>query len=133
MAMTEISRFSVSEIRPITDRERSVIGWLLDHCDRGDEFRNQIDRITVCSKCTCGCPTVSFASNGVPISRNGESIISDHLAEMKGEMFGVMLFANEEMLSTLEVYSQTGDVRSFGLPTIEELFVWEELSKRSQQ
>jgi hypothetical protein len=120
--MTEASRFSVSEIRPLTDREHEVIGWLLDHSERGGEFRDQVDRMTVCSKCTCGCPTIDFAFEGAPVSRKGERVISDHLAEMDGEPFGVMLFASDGKLSTLEVYSQTGNVTSFGLPAIEQLF-----------
>ena len=110
------------DLRALTEQERAVIGWLLDHCDQGDEFRNQIDRITVCSNCTCGCPTVDFAYDSVPVSRNGGRVISDHLAEMNGEPFGVMLFASEGKLSTLEVYSQTVNVISFGLPTTEQLF-----------
>jgi hypothetical protein len=128
---SESSRFMVSDRRPLTDRERDVIGWLLDHCGRGEEFRAQLDRITVCSKCTCGCPTVDFAYDGAPAPRKGERVISDHLAEMNGELFGVMLFALHDKLSTLEVYSQTGNVESFGLPAVEELFPWEELRNHS--
>jgi hypothetical protein len=125
---SKASLLLVPDKRPLREPERAVIGWLLDHCDRGDEFRDQIDRVTVCSRCTCGCPTVNLASNGMPISRRGEILISDHLAEMNSELFGVMLFANDEVLSTLEVYSQTGNVKSFGLPTVEELFPWEGLT-----
>jgi hypothetical protein len=63
----------------------------------------------------------------MPVPRKGESLISDHLAEMDGELFGVMLFESHGKLSTLEVYSQTGNVHTFRLPTIGELFPWEEL------
>jgi hypothetical protein len=128
---SEANRFLVLDERPLTDRECEIIGWLLDHCDRGDEFREQISRITVRSKCTCGCPTVDFAYDGVPVPRKGEKVISDHLAEMNGESFGVMLFASQGKLSTLEVYSQTGNVKSFCLPTVEQLFPWEELRNHS--
>jgi hypothetical protein len=128
---SELSRLLVPDIRPLTERERAVVGWLLDHCEHGDEFRDQIDRITVCSRCRCGCPTVDFAYDGVPVPRKGETVISDHLAEMNGEPFGVMLFASHGKLSTLEVYSQTGNIKSFGLPATEELFPWEELRNRS--
>ena len=41
-----------------------------------------------------------------------------------------MLFQNDGHLSSLEVYSAAGTDKPFGLPAIEDLYSWEELSKR---
>jgi hypothetical protein len=129
--------------RPLTTHERDLILWLLDHPEEGNPANNavyvnpwflesdipqlkaQIDALTVVSKCTCGCPTVDFALEGIPIPRKGEHVIRDYLATVDGEEVGIMLFQNDGRLSSLEVYSAAGTDKPFGLPEIEAIFSWE--------
>jgi hypothetical protein len=93
-------------------------------------LRAQIDNLTVIAKCKCGCPTVFFALNEIPVPRKGERIISDYLATVDGQDVGAMLFQTEGILSSLEVYSCAGTDQPFDLPKIEALYSWEELSRR---
>jgi hypothetical protein len=108
--------------RPLTQQEREVVRWLIEnaHRDVGD-LSSQIERLTVAGKCKCGCPTVDFALDGVPVERKGEQLISDWLAEVDGEQVGVMLFQTNGKISTLEVYSLAGSDKPFGLPAIESM------------
>lgn len=105
--------------RQLTQEERELVTWLVEH-SRIDATRllPQIDRLSVAGRCTCGCPTVDFALDGVPVERKGEQLISDWLAEVDGEPVGVMLFQTNDRISTLDVYSLAGIETAFGLPRI---------------
>jgi len=112
--------------RPITTEERSLIQWLLQHGKPGSErFLSQLDSLTVVSKCLCGCPTVNFALQGEAVSQAPENILADFLATEAGEDVGIILFQREGRLSSLEVYSQRGADKPFGLPQIETIYSYE--------
>jgi hypothetical protein len=116
--------------RPITQEEVTLLHWLLEHGD--PQFRHlslQIDALRVVSKCSCGCPTVDFDLLDGINSRKGEKLIGDELGTVDGQEVGVMLFQVDGKLSTLEVYSFAGSDKPFGLPKIEDLYRWEDLSK----
>jgi hypothetical protein len=89
-----------------------------------------LERLTVVARCTCGCPTVYFEIEGNPATRKGEQIISDHLGTVDGQDIGEMLFALGNQLSSLEVYSQAGSDKPFGLPKVRDLYSFEESSAR---
>jgi hypothetical protein len=117
--------------KPITEQEGQLIKWLLKHGAPGsDQFISQVDLLTVISKCGCGCPTVNFAFHGKSVESENKSILADYLATVDGQDVGVILFQREGRLSRLEVYSQAGTDKPFGLPEIEALYPWEELSQR---
>lgn len=116
------NKFYEAAARPLTPRENDLVGWLVQHAHRdASELLPQIERLTVASKCKCGCPTVDFALDGAPVERKGEELISDWLAEVDGEPVGVMLFQAHGKISTLEVYSLAGSDKPFGLPAIESI------------
>jgi hypothetical protein len=117
--------------RAVTRKEAAVIEWLLRHGEQGsDRFFAQIETLTIVSRCTCGCPTVHFESENNQASRKGERLISDQLGTVDGEDVGVMLFELNGRLSTLEVYSCAGADKPFGLPKLEDLYTFEDASKR---
>ncbi len=94
-----------------------MIRWLLENGEpNASRLVDQINGLKVVSKCMCGCPTVYFALTGNPPSRKGERLVSDWLARMNEELFGVMLFEVGGEISSLEVYSCSGEVTGFGLP-----------------
>ena len=117
--------------RAVTREEAAVIEWLLRHGEKGaDGFFAQVETLTIVSRCTCGCPTVHFESEKNQASRKGERLISDQLGTVNGEDVGVMLFELNGRLSTLEVYSCAGADKPFSLPKLEDLYTFEDASKR---
>jgi hypothetical protein len=108
--------------RPLSAQESELLTWLLEHGFRGaPEFASQIPRLTVVGRCTCGCPTISFAFDGVPVKRKGEQLISDYIADVNGHQMGIMVFQTNGLLSSLEVYSCPGTDEPFGLPPIQNI------------
>jgi hypothetical protein len=104
--------------RPLTDHERELVEWLIEHGTYGDKptLHAQIPHLSVRERCTCGCPTVYFAFDGKPVPTKGERLVSDHLAIVDGMEVGIMLFETNGDLSSLEVYSCAGSDQPFGLP-----------------
>lgn len=131
--MTTLKDGMLPENRPATAQERSLIEWLLHQGNPGSEgFLQQVESLLVTSKCACGCPTVYFSREGEPTHSDAEHILADFLATVDGEDVGVILFQRGGRLSSLEVYSQAGTDKPFGLPEIETLYSWEELPERQR-
>ena len=109
--------------RPLTQHERDLIRWLIEHGDPGaTHLLSQLDRLSVAGKCTCGCPTIDFELDGEIVSPKGERVVSDWLAKVDGEPVGVMLFEANGKINSLEVYSCSGSKEPFGLPSIDSIF-----------
>jgi hypothetical protein len=107
------------ENRDLTNQEASLVRWLVEHGEPGcDLLLDQVENLKVVSKCNCGCPTIYFELQTAGNSRKGERLVSDWVAEMNDEMFGVMLFEAAGQISSLEVYCCSGRVTTFGLPEI---------------
>ena len=118
--MTEVTnKFEESLIRPLTQHERDLVRWLVEHSHPdASRLLPQIDRLSVATKCNCGCPSIDFALDGEPAARKGEQLVSDWIAEVDGMHVGVMLWQTNDRISTLEVYSLPGTDKPFGLPAI---------------
>jgi len=110
-------------IRPLTQHERDLVRWLIEHSFVKDatRFLPQVDKLSVVSKCNCGCPTIDFALDGVPVARKGERFISDWLAEVNGMPVYVQLWVSNDQINSLEVGSLPGTDQPFGLPAIESM------------
>lgn len=122
------------ENRPVSAKERSLIEWLLRHGNPGSEqFLQQVPSLVVVSKCSCGCPTVYFAQECEPVAESGSRILADYLATIDGQDMGVILFQKTGRLSSLEVYSLAGTDKPFGLPELEAIYPWEELSEHRRK
>jgi hypothetical protein len=60
----------IPEKRSLTRKERELSKWLLEHRNvDSSKLLAQIDKLTVVSKCNCGCPTVYLAVDGQEPSR----------------------------------------------------------------
>ena len=81
----------------------------------------QIERLSVISKCNCGCPTIDLALDGEPAVRKGEMFISDWLADVNGMPVYVQLWVSNGQISSLEVGSLPGTDQPFGLPAIKSI------------
>ena len=74
------------------------------------KWRDQVSQVIVVGGCQCGCGTIDFGSPGRE-RETGEykpRILADGVYEEDGVPFGIILFANEGCLWTLEIYSLTG-------------------------
>lgn len=111
--------------RALTQHERNLVFWLIEHSFIQDASRllPQVDRLSVISKCTCGCPTIDFTLDRqpAPATRKGERFISDWLAEVNGMLVYVQLWVLNDQISSLEVGSLPGTDQPFELPAIESI------------
>jgi hypothetical protein len=110
-------------IRPLTQHERDLVRWLIEHSFVKDASRPlpQVDRLSVVSKCNCGCPTIDFALDGEPAVLKGQHYISDWDAEVNGIPVYVQIWISKDQISSLEVGSYPGTDQPFGLPQIESI------------
>jgi len=108
--MPEVTNtFRVPLSRPLTQHERDLVLWLLDHSHLdSSRLLPQVDRLSVATKCTCGCPTIDFALDGEPVASKGEQLVSDWLADVDGMPVGIMLWQTDDRISTLEVSCLSG-------------------------
>jgi hypothetical protein len=116
------SKFREPLNRPLSQQERDLVRWLIEHSHVDwSRLLPQVDRLSVVWRCNCGCPTIDFALDGVPVGSKGEKLVSDWLAEVEGMPVGAMLWQTNDRISTLEVYSLPGTEKPFGLPDIESM------------
>jgi hypothetical protein len=105
--------------RDLNSAERDLLRWVLKRSAAEPErYLEQIPRLRVVGRCGCGCPTVDLALEGQPHSRDA---VARLIAEAEGQSpegisVGVLVFAKDEVLSVLEVYSVAGDAL-FSLPS----------------
>ncbi|MDL5053218.1 hypothetical protein QQ056_06630 [Oscillatoria laete-virens NRMC-F 0139] len=112
--------------RPLTDQERALARWMIQHgADGAERFLEQLDQATVVSGCDCGCASVDFQIGDRPRDyRPGLTIISDYLYERsEEEKYGVFIFTQDDMLSGIETHSFCD--RPAPLPRVDELIPFE--------
>jgi hypothetical protein len=117
---------SVREERPLCGEEIALLEWLLDH-GSGDapKYRYQIPLLRVVGSCECGCPTIDLAIGGTSHKTGASHIIADgEGTSPEGAFVGVILHVREGEISELEVYSMTGQEKSFSLPKPERITLW---------
>jgi hypothetical protein len=115
---------TIPENRPLTDEERSLVDWLLNHgIARAKDFVPQLDCARVVSRCGCGCASIDFAIDGVaPAHGLPIGVLSDfEWTGPHGELFGVFVFVRGGLLAGLEVWSQDGLANAELLPSIDSL------------
>ena len=107
--------------RPLSDQERVLVRWMLQHGEEGAEgFLDQLDHAIVSGVCGCGCASVDFQiGDRHPDRKKGMTILSDYLYGTESPLFGAFVFAHGDTLGGLEVYGfgETAD----RLPSPEEL------------
>lgn len=115
------SRIKMTFPRPLSDQERVLVRWMLQHGEPGaQEFLPQLDDAVVSGVCGCGCASVDFQIGDRHQDRKiGMTILSDYLYGPESLPFGAFVFAHGDILGGLEVYGfgETAD----RLPAPEEL------------
>jgi hypothetical protein len=117
----EHSTTRIPETRELTDEERHLIQWLLEHGEEGARsFLPQLADATVIGRCPCGCVSIDFAVGGrIPPGGGAMDILSDYIWREGDLPFGVFVFAYGGILAGLDVYSFADPVTK--LPEIEKL------------
>jgi hypothetical protein len=114
----------VPDPRPLTDRERLLLGELLRHGTRAAApYAGQLPQVTVVSRCSCGCPTLDLAVAGRSASPGSPSTTLAGAAGVspEGVLFEIILHGREGIISELEVYAPAGADGPFTLPGIERI------------
>lgn len=101
--------------RPLSADEARVLSRLLSLEFAGAlELRRQVPHARVVAHCQCGCATVDLAvdqsaaepAHGLRSPIPAEGVVLDEIGEHTG---GVIIFLKDGYLSSLEVYSSSGD------------------------
>jgi hypothetical protein len=113
--------------RPLSIAERSITKWMLEHGGRDNsKYLLQLDKATVIRTCDCGCASVDFQIQDLPMNASaGLDILSDYLYKVESEVFGIFVFAKDEVLAGLEVYSCSGESTPKTLPETSSLIPFE--------
>jgi hypothetical protein len=114
----------ISEDRPLTEEERELLIWLIEHKQTGTEdYLSQVDCLRVVSRCGCGCASVNFSFDGVEPDRStGISPFSDWFWGTEGVDLGcVFAFDCQDKVGGIEVYSVDGSRTPSELPNIDDL------------
>jgi hypothetical protein len=116
---------TVHEERSLSPEEAALVEWLVEH-GRPDasQYRWQIPKLRVFSKCGCGCPTIDFAIGETRKVGSSHIIADGEGKSPEGAAVGIILHVREGEISELEVYSITGEATIFTLPNPDSIVLW---------
>ena len=114
---------SIPEDRVLTVQECELVRWLLEHGnENAKSFLVHLESAKVISRCYCGCASINFAvANKVPTAASFQVLSDFQWESPEGHLFGVFVFARNDLLSGLEVWSIDGQSTPTSLPAIENL------------
>jgi hypothetical protein len=97
--------------RQLTDQERSLVQWMLQHgSPEAVAFLPQLEIAEVKPwRCPCGCASFNFQICGKPDPPPGVHIIADFVFGDEDTLSGIFVFEKDGILSGLEVYGLSGD------------------------
>ncbi len=114
----------IPEDRPLSEKEVELVRWLLTNGDESAvDYLPQVDDLWVISHCGYGCASIDFSVAGsIPDRKAGMEILSDHNWRTGGEnLCGIFVFARNNKLAGLEVWSIDGLTPAPHLPDSDEL------------
>ena len=115
----------IREDRPLSAEEEAMLRWLLSRADpRGRSFLPQMESARVVSRCGCGCASVAFSIDGrePPVGSGLDQISHDYYWTLpSGGICSVFVFAKNDQLAGLEVWSVDGVETPAFLPRIDQL------------
>jgi hypothetical protein len=116
--MVEATHYRTPENRPLTTDERVLLEWLIANgSSNAAKYAWQIPRVSVVSRCTCGCPTIDLALDGKHVD-GGSELVADFVGKSpEGIQVGVILHCRGGQISELEVYAIDEVEGVFGLPS----------------
>jgi len=118
-----LARPNDMQSRELSTAERDLIQALLDHARLGNSpLATSLPDLRVVNACECGCPSVGLGLAGAPYEpeRLGPPVADMFGRTPAGDEVGVLLFAKDDRLSYLEIYSMSTN-NPEALPTIASL------------
>jgi hypothetical protein len=122
--METVNVYNIPEDRSLTQQESELVRWLLIHGkEEAKEYLPQVEKLHVVRRCGCGCASVDFSMDGnAPNFQTGIEILSDYRwRTSSGNLCGAFIFARENILAGLEVWSIDGGEMPSILPEPSEL------------
>ena len=115
------ARAKLTECRPLTERERELLEFMLTADFPGrDELKAQANGAEVCWECACGCGTINVELKEPYIRAATREPIP---VEAYGKGADVLLFVRPGLLSSLEIVNH-GDARPLPYPSANNLQLW---------
>src|SRR5438093_4965675 len=113
----------IPEERPLSLEERSLMRWLLEHGEPEElRFLPQLAEAQVVARCGCGCASIDLAVGGRVGTPRSMDILSDYLwRDADNHLFGAFVFAHEQLLAGLDLWSVDGEATAATLPKPEQL------------
>jgi len=98
-------------IRQLTDHERSLVRWMLQHGNsEALTFLPQLELAEVAPwQCPCGCASINFRIRGKPAPPPGVHPIADFVFGEDNTLSGIFVYEKDGILSGLEVYGLAGE------------------------
>ncbi len=116
--MSNRPHYRIADRRFLSNEEHALLEWLLAHGGpNAGPYAAQVPRVSVVSRCGCGCPTIDLAVDGVETFGGSELIADFEGRSPEGLRVGVILHAREGQLSELEVYPIDEAKGPFALPS----------------
>jgi hypothetical protein len=117
--VVEANHYRAPEKRPLTNDERILLKWLISNgSPSAAKYAPQIPRVSVVSRCACGCPTIDLAVDSKHVGA-GSELVADFVGKSpEGVPVGVILHCRSGQISELEVYAM-GEVKAYsGYPVL---------------
>jgi hypothetical protein len=112
------------EARPLTDREREVLDFMLAVDDpRIPALREQARSARVIGQCTCGCATIDLEvdrDSGTPANLRSPAVSAFRRmgnVAPEASVFELLLFLDDGWLSSLEIVYHTADPKPIFPPS----------------
>jgi hypothetical protein len=113
---------STEHNRPLTDAERDLARWMLEHGT--EEARQYLDQLKLAEvtpwRCRCGCASINFQIKGHAEAPPGAEILGEFLLNDGDHQSGIFIYSSGGLLKGIDVYGLAGDAPSV-LPRPENL------------
>ena len=120
--------------RPLTDDERSLALWMLEHGNSDAcGFIEQLKCAEATTwRCVCGCSSFNFKVTGHPPAPPGVHVLGDFVFGSTSDIAGIFIFECQGILSGVEVYGLAGDAPPT-LPKPEQLRTFDSIAKTERK
>jgi hypothetical protein len=97
--------------RPLTDPERYLARWMLEHGTvEAKQYIAQLDIAEVTPwRCPCGCASINFQIRGHAGPPPGVHILGDFVTGEGDHKSGAFIYSSGGLLSGIEIYGLAGD------------------------
>tara|TARA_R110000868_G_scaffold304437_9_gene565105 strand:+ start:16696 stop:17064 length:369 start_codon:yes stop_codon:yes gene_type:complete len=105
--------------RKLTHQEEELVNWLIKNGQNSNEsYLDQVNKLRVAGYCNCGCASIDFLKEC-----SSMNIISDYLfKDENNKETGIFLFAEDDKLAGLELYSLEAEYVPQKLPKTDWLY-----------